>query len=190
MVTFSNYLGKILTDGISAALHLVNRLCKKTNVLKYKDVLTFLILFMLLWLWIILGAVEAANAHYINISYIDAIYFYFVTYSTIGYGDIVSPFWTTDQRFGSFRIYFGLAMLSGVVESLLVLLKQMAKKDTQSTGLQNSKCCICFCKNFHRKCPETQKEKTFSLQTEVLSLEGLHDDWNRNLNCKIKYRTL
>ena len=49
-------------------------------------------------------------------SYIDALYFWMVTLTTVGFGDLNIPLWQ-HAPFFPYRV-FGLALLAGVIDSL------------------------------------------------------------------------
>ena len=106
---------------------------------------TALILFTLLWIWIIAGAIEVKYRNDINLSFTDGIYFYFITYATIGYGDITRPIDYTDIGFGGPRLFIGLSLLAGILDSFVAFLERKNLMGrSQNDGIDDS-CCLCCC---------------------------------------------
>ena len=63
----------------------------------------------------------------LDLNYVDNLYFWFVTFTTIGFGDITYDI--SDWEF-SFMVYrlFGLALLAGIIDSIIGWLKERRKK--------------------------------------------------------------
>ena len=63
----------------------------------------------------------------LDLNYVDNLYFWFVTFTTIGFGDITYDI--SDREF-SFMVYrlFGLALLAGIIDSIVGWLKERRKK--------------------------------------------------------------
>ena len=113
MLILLNYTGKMVQDLTN---WIIKHCCRSGEDDKNKNLKTFIILFVLLSILIISGASEAKNHSKMRLPWIDGIYFYFVTYSTIGYGDITSPLYYTSMGFGGSRILFGLALVSAIID--------------------------------------------------------------------------
>ncbi len=72
-----------------------------------------------MWIIIFLSAQAVVSKPGMPKSWLDCFYFYFVAFSTIGYGDIVGP-GATSSFFG-LVLFFGLSIISGVVDSFVKL---------------------------------------------------------------------
>lgn len=109
--------------------------------IKYKEFKSFAIMFLLLWLFIIFEALQSAyfpQSKTGQLRFLDGIYFYFVSFTTIGYGDITSPM---DETMFETRLYIGLSLMSGVVSSALEFYQQFSER--RERAARNKKCC-CF----------------------------------------------
>ena len=62
-----------------------------------------------------------------DLNYLDSIYFWFVTFTTIGFGDITYDVSDWEYSLMVYRL-FGLALLAGVIDSIVVWLKERRKK--------------------------------------------------------------
>ena len=60
-------------------------------------------------------------------NYVDNIYFWFVTFSTIDFGDITYDVSDWEYSLMVYRL-FGLAWLAGIIDSIVVWLKERRKK--------------------------------------------------------------
>ena len=62
-----------------------------------------------------------------DLNYVDSIYFWFVTFTTIGFGDITYDVSHWEYWLMVYRL-FGLALLAGIIDSIVVWLKERRKK--------------------------------------------------------------
>ena len=62
-----------------------------------------------------------------DLNYVDNIYFWFVTFTTIGFGDITYDVSDWEYSLMVYRL-FGLALLAGIIDSIVVWLKDRRKK--------------------------------------------------------------
>ena len=62
-----------------------------------------------------------------DLNYVDNIYFWFVTFSTIGFGDITYDVSDWEYSLMVYRLV-GLTLLAGIIDSIVVWLKERRKK--------------------------------------------------------------
>eukprot|EP00794_Sanderia_malayensis_P015766 gene15766-17357_t len=136
MLSYMAYIGSIISAIVNKLMMWVHRKCKGNTPIKYKSVKRCFYLFVIMWICIICGAAFFASISIFNISLIDAIYFYFVAFTTIGYGDITSPADSID--FYGLSLVVGLSVLSGLVDSVLTLSQ---KVKFRFKGLKTCHCC-------------------------------------------------
>ncbi len=72
-----------------------------------------------MWFIIIIAVIGVVFKPDMLQSWLDGIYFYFVTFTTIGFGDIIGP--SAELDFYGINLFFGLSIISGVVDSFLNL---------------------------------------------------------------------
>ena len=144
MLFFLGYIGKLITDLSNKIVEILH--CQRRNSgqieISHKELKSFLVTFILLWLTIIC---EATFSHYLpdeknRLTMVDGIYFFFVSFTTIGYGDITSPM---QQHLFEFRLYFGLSLMSGVVNSALEYYQKFSQRRAERNR-GKKKCCFCL----------------------------------------------
>ena len=148
MLFFLGYVGQLLAELCSKIVELLS--CRRTHSGEYqiahKELKSFLVIFIFLWAYILLEAM--VNSYYpdpeLRLSFLDGVYFYFVSFTTIGYGDITAPM---TQPLFEFRLYVGLSLMSGVVSAALDLSQKIAPR--RIGGDREGKCC---CKMHQQSC--------------------------------------
>jgi len=142
MLFFLGYIGKLITELSYKIVEFLH--CRRNGggqmQISHKELKSFLVTFTLLWLHIIF---EAIISHYaINekdrLTMIDGIYFFFVSFTTIGYGDITSPM---KQALFEFRLYIGLSLMSGVVNSALEYYQAFSQRRNEQNRGRKGCCC-------------------------------------------------
>lgn len=125
MVTLGT-IGRYLNIVISRFLQWIGRDSKEVS----RELGTFLVTSALLVLFIIFSA-GSVRLMIEGVSYVEAVYFIFVTVSTIGFGDFVIRF--EDQAdhnrllilcVWAFAVYFGMSILSATIMSVMARAKQ------------------------------------------------------------------
>ena len=142
MLFFLGYIGNLiaeLSSNIVVILH-CRRDSNGQRIVKHKELKSFFVTFMLLWLFIF---IEALASHYLpekdeRLTMVDGIYFYFVSFTTIGYGDITSPM---NQHIFEFRLYLGLSLMSGVVNSALEFYQKFNQRRAERNQGRKKCCC-------------------------------------------------
>ncbi len=137
MLFFLGFLGKLLSKLFLAIVIKTSHMLSGTRDVTHKELKSFIASFVFMWIWIML---EALNSHWwpgTRLSIVDGVYFIFVSMTTIGYGDITSPM---KQPTFEFRLYIGLSVMSGVVNSFLDFYRKISPRRTREN---NRRCCCC-----------------------------------------------
>eukprot|EP00111_Clytia_hemisphaerica_P003038 TCONS_00008633-protein len=97
----------------------LNRCCFKEKPVISESLMTTISIFILFIGYVAIGCLLCAGLN--NLTLFESIYFWIVTFSTVGFGDITTPLtvqvdWAIPLM--AYRI-FGLAMLAGVIDSLI-----------------------------------------------------------------------
>eukprot|EP00794_Sanderia_malayensis_P015767 gene15767-17358_t len=141
MLFFLAYIGKMLADISSFFVTKTSCTATNTNSVKYKELKSFIVTFVILWAWIL---IEAAFLHLqkdgSSLSFVDGVYFFFVSFTTIGYGDITSP---TTQPLFEFRLYVGLSLMSATVNSFQEFYQKKISNQSASQQRKKKLCCCC-----------------------------------------------
>ena len=141
MLFFLGDIGKLITDLSNKIVEMFH--CRRNSngetEISHKELKSFLVTFTLLWIMII---IETLFSHYLpdeesRLTMTDGIYFFFVSYTTIGYGDITSPM---RQPLFEFRLYIGLSLMSGVVNSALAYYQKFSQR-REERNRRGKKCC-------------------------------------------------
>ena len=142
MLFFLGYIGKLITELSYKIVEILH--CRRNSggqiQISHKELKSFMVTFILLWLDIIF---EAMISHYAlneedRLTMIDGIYFFFVSFTTIGYGDITSPM---KQYLFEFRLYIGLSLMSGVVNSALEYYQAFNQRRNERNRGRKGCCC-------------------------------------------------
>ena len=160
MLYMLNYLGKSIKDMTNCIIKYCSRKLGKKNEEELGNprdqaIKTTVILFIILWLLLLTGIINLKYYGLKDISFIDSIYFYFVTYSTIGYGDITSPIMATDIGYAGISLLIGLSILSALIELCLDLLKRPQRQG--ETNKRNTRQCCCCISISHKISREHQE---------------------------------
>ena len=107
---------------------LKNRLCSNLpgKYLLSDSLLSALSLFVLFTCYLHVSFFLDKQADF-DLNYVDNIYFWFVTFSTIGFGDITYELSDWEYLLMVYRL-FGLTLLAGIIDSIVVWLKERRKK--------------------------------------------------------------
>ena len=117
MLAYLSYIGSVLSDWTDQVMRCIHKIVKGNRPLKYKRLKHCFYLFIGMWLVIVCALLEFVFSP--TLSWLDGLYFYFVTFTTIGFGDIVEP--ASAIQFYLIKLFLGLSIASGVVDSLLDL---------------------------------------------------------------------
>ena len=142
MLVLMAKVGAIASALTEKLISCINRFFKGSRPIKYKLVKETFFLFVILWLacfaFLLDIAWEAHALDYqLNTSWLDGLYFSFVTFTTIGFGDITQ--YADSISFYGFYLVIGLAVVSGLSNSLMALVKKL-----EFNHGPNSNCCCCF----------------------------------------------
>ena len=134
-VSFLSYTGSILVGLTEILMIFIHKRFKKHKPLKYKSIKEtfYLFIFMLLIIFI---AIAKVSKYSFFTSYLDALYFFVVTYTTIGFGDITDP--ADVEEFYGVELMLGLSVVSSLVDSFLGL---TSKFELRCGTRQNFLCC-------------------------------------------------
>lgn len=135
MASFLSYTGSILVGWTESLMVFIHRRFKKHQPLKYKSIKETFYLFILMLLIIFLAIINVSGYSFFS-SYLDALYFFVVTFTTIGYGDITDP--ADTEEFYGVELMFGLSVVSSLVDAFLGL---AAKFELRCGRRQNCLCC-------------------------------------------------
>ena len=119
MLSFLGFIGSIISGYAECLMKCIHKMLKGDRPLRYKYIKKtfYFFIFMILYTYIpIPGFVHDVT---VVDSYLNAFYFFFVTFTTVGYGDIVAP--AEDVSFYATNLGFGLAAVSAVIDSILEL---------------------------------------------------------------------
>ena len=112
--------------------HFIRRKCFRLLEMPKKDLTNATIIAMLLLFWLAIGGLLASKIQ--SWSYVSGLYFAFVTFSTIGYGDF-----TLDAKklgiFGELVAWYttiGLCLAAGVTDALVEALSYRALRQVSS----------------------------------------------------------
>ncbi|XP_065068475.1 potassium channel subfamily K member 5-like [Rhopilema esculentum] len=122
MLSFLAYVGSVVSSWVENLMLCVHRLIKGNKPLRYKLVKRVIYMYIVVWIAGLLFAADFIfNSLYFQASsqesWINALYFAFVTFSTIGFGDISEP--ANDSKFYGLTLIVGLASFSGFADSIL-----------------------------------------------------------------------
>ena len=161
MMFFLSYIGKILSELCSRFVLLLSYLVNKTKAdeVTHKELKTCFVTFILLWTWILLEAAQNNLRTDFPLSIVDGIYFYFVSFTTIGYGDITSPM---KQPLFEFRLYIGLSLMSSNVNSFLEFYQKVKAIRRQEGGC---------CRSHTRQADIGEKDESLVITNRELDME-------------------
>ncbi len=116
-------IGSIVSKWTTSIMMRMHKLIKGNKPLKYKSLKHCLYMYIAMWVITVLAVLDFVFIPNMLKSWLDGLYFYFVTFTTIGFGDIVGP--ATDVSFYGVKLFFGLSIISGVVDSFLKLIEHV-----------------------------------------------------------------
>lgn len=157
MLFFLGYIGQLiaaLSNAVVEALHhRINH--TRQSEIAHKELKSFFVTFAMLWTFII---IETVAAHYLpkkedRLTIVDGIYFFFVSFTTIGYGDITSPM---NETLFEFRLYIGLSLMSGVVNAALEFYQKFSERRAEGNREGTKVCC---CRKHNNRRVEIQPEE-------------------------------
>lgn len=141
MLSYLALVGSIVSSWVECAMRLVHRCIKGDKPQRYAHLKRCTCLFIAFW---ILGAVILSS--YISGSYyfssqgalkwLDGFYFVFITFTTIGFGDITGP--ANDVGFFTWRFAVGLAIISGFIDTFMAASERLNFSFRRRTNF----CCI------------------------------------------------
>ena len=95
-------------------------------------------------------------------SVVDSIYFWIVTFTTVGFGDLLQDPEVKDLYMPALVIYrtFGLALLAGVIDSLCAYaaVKKNEMQERKLAGLRPRGCCFCCSRGRVEASPRPKQE--------------------------------
>ena len=185
MLFFLAYIGQLLSQLCVKIVEIFS--CSRRHdgqyEIKYKEFKSFAIMFLLLWLFILFEALQSAyfpQSQTGKLRFLDGIYFYFVSFTTIGYGDITSPM---DETMFEIRLYIGLSLMSGVVSSALEFYQKFSER--RERAARKKKCC-CLKQGHVAEFDDSAEErvavhshyfqKEFGMETRLKSDQNMDSD--------------
>ena len=128
MLSFLAFVGSLISKWADAALLLVHKCTKSKKPLRYKEVKRCFCLFITFWvvsMIVMSGYIGIPNAFKSTgaMRWLDGMYFLFVTFSTIGFGDMSGP--AQDPSFFMWNFAVGLAAMSGFTDSFISLISSI-----------------------------------------------------------------
>lgn len=142
-LSFLSYIGINVSQLFTWIMLTVHKCMKGSRPLRHKLIKRCIYLFILFWaaccftLLDFMFEPKAFRSEGLQ-RWLDGLYFMFVTYSTIGFGDLTGPANNT-QFFKSIWFFFGLAVVSGLFDSLVTLYSNM-----RLTWTGGSSVCCCL----------------------------------------------
>ena len=142
VLSYLALVGSLISKFVEWIMMHVHRCIKGDKPLRYKHVKRCIYLFILFWLFSLL----AVNSYVYNplmfqssgaMRWLDGLYFIFVTYTTVGFGDITGPAY--DVSFYTNWFFPGLALASGLIDSIVSLIDSF-NFSSRTDGV--SCCCI------------------------------------------------
>ena len=124
-------LGFAVNDLMQCLRLHISKICRKQHEALTKDVYNIINMAILLFLWLLVGAIVAS--HVMGWSFITGLYYAFVSFSTIGYGDYTIA-GNKIKPFGEFIAWYttiGLALAAGVTNAVC---QALAHKTLQRDG--------------------------------------------------------
>lgn len=139
MLSFLAYVGSLVSRWTEAAMQCVHKLVKGEKPLHYKPLKRCFYLFLAFWIVSLILLLDYVFKPEMfesqgSARWLDGFYFMFVTFTTIGFGDITGP--ANDVKFFMLTFVFGLVMISGFLDSFMSL---SGRIEFSLTG--NSGCC-------------------------------------------------
>lgn len=124
MLSLLAYVGEVVSDWTECVILRFHKLIHGEKPLKHKLIKKWLCLFVILWLVCISLLVDLAleikmKGQSASILWIDGLYGSFVTYTTIGYGDM--SYLADGLSFYGYYLIFGLSAVSGLSNVTLEL---------------------------------------------------------------------
>ena len=139
MLSLLAYVGALVSEWIEKLMHCVHRIVNGSKPLRYKLIIQFPLLLIILFVTMLSLYTDLATEFKLDgikpLSLLDGLYFTFVTFTTIGYGDM--PEFANGVTFYSFHLIVGLSAVSGLSTILIAL----AEKFRCRTG---SICCCVY----------------------------------------------
>ena len=137
-------VGAVVSKFIEWIMLRVHTCVKGDKPLRYKNMKRWLYLFIIFWLVclvVVLNYVFVTNAFMSTGAkrWLDGFYFMFVTFTTIGFGDVIGP--SFDFSFYISWFFLGLASSSALVDSFMSLMDQTKF----SLRAENAVCCCLTC---------------------------------------------
>ena len=122
------FVGSLVSAFVKWIMLRVRKCIKGTKPLRYKHLKRCLYLFLLFWLVCHIAVSSFLAEQHVfkshrSLNLLDGLYFLFVTYTTIGFGDITGP--ANSPRFYITWFFVGLALASGLFDSLVSLLRKV-----------------------------------------------------------------
>ena len=136
MLSFLGFIGSIISGYAEGLMNCVHKMLKGDTPIRYKYIkkIFYFFIFMIFYTYVpipgLMGDVTILD------SYLNAFYFFFVTFTTVGYGDIVAP--AEQIGFYTNNLGFGLAAVSAVIDSILELRNKL------NFGCKGTNNCCCF----------------------------------------------
>lgn len=139
-------VGNAVSQGIQASIQFVEKRCLRREVAMDAELKSTAATFLFLIAMIICGAV--LTSHTDNWSFIEGIYFTFISVSTIGFGDYIindgdlkhpDTAKTIAVNFAVVLITIGLCVLSSVLCSVSAVIEQRQKRLRENLSLVNLK---------------------------------------------------
>eukprot|EP00112_Aurelia_sp_Birch-Aquarium-sp1_P013034 Seg275.11 transcript_id=Seg275.11/GoldUCD/mRNA.D3Y31 product="Potassium channel subfamily K member 5" protein_id=Seg275.11/GoldUCD/D3Y31 len=166
MLSLLGLFGSLISGYAEGLMKCIHKIVKGDRPLRYKYIKKtfYFFIFMVLYTYIpIPGFIYDVT---ILDSYLNAFYFFFVTFTTVGYGDIVAP--AEDASFYATNLLFGLAAVSAVIDSILDL-KNKLKFGCKRT---NSCCCFHYIEDDEEQNEEEVEEDRTNVQLRDLEKAG------------------
>ena len=141
MLSLLAYVGAVISEWIDKFMQCVHRIINGDKPVRYKLVKQCLFLLIVLFLTMLSLYTDLLVEFYLQgvkpLSVLDGLYFTFVTFTTIGYGDMAE--FANGLKFYSFHLIVGLSVVSGLSTIFIALAEKL--KFRCSTG---SICCCAY----------------------------------------------
>ena len=142
-------LGFIISDGFSNLESFITRKILKKPKRHSSHKFAFVMVVILSIVWIAMGACVHKFEH--NWRLIDGLYFAFVTYSTIGYGDFITKKkGPLEYELTSWYTFIGLTLLASIIDMIFKMFKSKTIANAQNCKRKEPKEMSVVCKSIHR----------------------------------------
>ena len=147
VLSYLAQVGAMISKFIEWIMLRVHKCVKGNKPLRYKQIKRWFYLFIIFWMvcfFVVLNYVFVATAFMSTGAkrWLDGFYFMFVTFTTVGFGDVIGP--SYDLNFYVSWFFIGLASSSALVDSLISLMDQT----NFSLRAENA---ICYCLTFNEE---------------------------------------